>query len=127
MNKSLNKRFSTIAGYPNQKSLVNFLNENNHKFLGYISREMKSKLFLDNDCIIFTSPNEGSPLILLEAMASGVFILSSNVGFIPELLGKNIHLCVSQMLMIFLILFINISHYQKMKDMRLSLIKEKDI
>ena len=88
VNKSLNKRFSTIAGYPNKKSLVNFINENNHKFLGYISREMKSKLFLDNDCIIFTSPNEGSPLILLEAMASGVFILSSNVGFIPELLGK---------------------------------------
>ena len=59
-----------------------------HKFWGHITREMKIKLFSKNDCLIFCSPKEGSPIVLLEAMAAGVFIISTNVGFIPELLGE---------------------------------------
>jgi len=86
-NHNLKKGFSIIAGYPNEEKLVEYVKKNNHKYIGHINRHMKSNLFLNNHCIIFTSPNEGSPLILLEAMASGVFIISSNVGFIPELLG----------------------------------------
>lgn len=87
-NKYLNPKFSVIAGYPNEKELVENAVTNNHRFIGHIRKEMKNSLFSENDCIIFTSPNEGLPLILLEAMASGVFIISSNVGFIPELLGE---------------------------------------
>ncbi len=88
-NKYLETRFSVIAGYPNQKDLLEDVRIDNHQFLGHITKDKKIKLFSNNDCLIFCSPNEGSPLILLEAMAAGVFIISTNVGFIPELLGKN--------------------------------------
>ncbi len=88
-NINLDNAFSTVAGYPNDRVIIKDLKENNHKYIGYISNKNKPKLFLNNDCIIFTSLNEGSPLILLESMASGVFIISSNVGFIPELLGED--------------------------------------
>ncbi len=88
-NKFLDESYSTIAGYPNDKEIVRNLEKSKHKYIGYISKKKKHDLFLNNDCIIFTSLNEGSPLILLESMASGVFIISSNVGFIPDLLGED--------------------------------------
>ncbi len=78
-----------MAGFPNDRKLVNKLIQNKHNYKGHITRNSKLNLFSENDCIIFCSPMEGSPIILLEAMASGVFIISTNVGFIPELLGQN--------------------------------------
>ena len=88
-NKNLDKKFSIVAGFPNNIKLVQYALDNDHKYLGHVTKNIKLELFENNDCIIFCSPNEGLPLILLEAMSSGVFIISTNVGFIPELLGKD--------------------------------------
>jgi glycosyltransferase involved in cell wall biosynthesis len=41
------------------------------------------------DVLIVPSRNEGLPLVLLEAMASGVNVIASNVGGIPELLSED--------------------------------------
>lgn len=43
---------------------------------------------LDNDIFVFPSHSEGLPRVLLEAMATGMICVSSNVDGIPEILGK---------------------------------------
>lgn len=41
------------------------------------------------DCLILPSWNEGQPIILLEAMSLGLPIISTNVGDIPQMLGRD--------------------------------------
>ena len=88
-NEKLNPFNSSIAGYPINKRVVKYALSQNHNYLGYINDFNKVNLFSNNHCLIFPSLNEGAPLVILEAMASGVFIISTNVGFIPELLGED--------------------------------------
>ncbi|MBS1782410.1 MAG: glycosyltransferase family 4 protein [Bacteroidetes bacterium] len=51
-----------------------------------ISGDEKFKEYRKADCFLFVSENEGKPLVLLEAMFSGIPIISTNVGFISEIL-----------------------------------------
>ena len=88
-NEKLNPFNSSIAGYPINKRVVKYALSKNHNYLGFINDFNKVNLFSNNHCLIFPSLNEGAPLVILEAMASGVFIISTNVGFIPELLGED--------------------------------------
>jgi len=44
------------------------------------------------DCVALTSINEGTPLSLLEAMAVGKAVVSTEVGGVPDILGR----CISQ-------------------------------
>lgn len=55
------------------------------KFYGYVSRE---KVPYDNfDILLITSTTEGSPLVVLESMFSGKYIISTNVGNLTEILN----------------------------------------
>ena len=54
-------------------------------FLGY--RNDIERLLRDIDLLVMPSKTEGFPLVLLEAMASGVPVVASNVGGIPEIVS----------------------------------------
>ena len=41
------------------------------------------------DCLILPSLNEGEPMVILEAMASGTPVISTKVGLIPEMVGED--------------------------------------
>ena len=61
------------------------LNIQNISFLG--SREEIAAVYAGFDAVVLTSLNEGTPLSLIEAMASRKPIVSTLVGGVPDLLG----------------------------------------
>jgi len=59
-------------------------------FYGFIGDKEKLKqLFREADMFVLPSKSEGIPKVLLEAMAYGVPILTTNVGGIPEMITHN--------------------------------------
>ena len=58
--------------------------ENVILFLGF--RKNLGEIYADLDIVALTSINEGLPISLIEAMASGLPIISTNVGGVPDLL-----------------------------------------
>ena len=56
-------------------------------FLGF--RKDMEKIYADLDAVVLTSLNEGSPVALIEAMAAGKPVVSTDVGGVIELIGNN--------------------------------------
>jgi N-acetyl-alpha-D-glucosaminyl L-malate synthase BshA len=74
------------------ETLVDKLNLNkNVMFIGKISNEDIPKYLIMSDIFVLPSLREGFPNVILEAMASGLPIIASNVGGIPEIIknGEN--------------------------------------
>ena len=65
--------------------------EDNIKFLGYLSKTEWIKISLDHDIFINTSKIDNMPVSIIEMMALGLPIVSTDVGGIPFILehGKN--------------------------------------
>lgn len=59
------------------------------RFLGW--RADLDRLYADMDVVVLTSRNEGSPVALIEAMAAGVPVVSTNVGGVADVVddGEN--------------------------------------
>lgn len=55
-------------------------------FLGWVMEENKRKIYQDSDIMVLPSYDEGLPYALIEAMASGMAVVSTNIGGIPELI-----------------------------------------
>ncbi|MBT4764790.1 glycosyltransferase family 4 protein [Candidatus Woesearchaeota archaeon] len=72
-------------------------NENisNVKILGHKNLKELQVLYCQSDIFMLTSTKEGTPTSILEAMASGLPIISSNVGGVKSILGK--HNCVAEL------------------------------
>lgn len=87
----------TFVGKVIENESVNFFKilEGNSSFKekvkieGNVQHEEIFKIYHSSDGFIFGSSCENLPLILIEALASGLPIISSNMGPMPEVLNKN--------------------------------------
>ena len=72
--------------------------EDTVKLIGKISNEEIAQYFWTSDVFLMPSREEGSPHVLLEAMASGVPFVASDVGGVRELVPKELEqfLCKSE-------------------------------
>lgn len=69
--------------------------ENDVIFHGHIEdKEKLNYLYASNDLFVFPSLSEGSPRVILEAMANGLPVIASNVGNIKHLLKNNRGVCI---------------------------------
>lgn len=74
------------------KKIVNDMNLYKHvKVLGWISGNEKKELFKKSSIYVLPSYNEGLPVSILEAMASGLPIVSTNIAGIPEEVEHNVN------------------------------------
>lgn len=63
--------------------------ENRVCFVGHLDKEQLLEFFKNSHIMVFPSHSEGLPRVIIEAMATGLPCVASNVGGIPELLDKN--------------------------------------
>lgn len=87
-----NHQLITVGGngwdYDKVKEQVNELGlENRIHFLGYVSDELLRFLYRNADVFVYPSLFEGFGLTVLEAMASGCPVITSNVSSLPEIAG----------------------------------------
>ncbi|MGH8004947.1 MAG: glycosyltransferase family 4 protein [Limisphaerales bacterium] len=61
--------------------------ENKIRFLGYVTRQKLAALYQNADAFLFPSLYEGFGLPVLEAMAAGTPVLTSNLSALPEVTG----------------------------------------
>lgn len=57
-------------------------------FPGWVRGNDKDKLLRENSILLFPSYNEGMPMTVLEAMAYGMYVVTTNVGGIPKLISQ---------------------------------------
>lgn len=62
--------------------------QTNIKLLGYVPKEELFSLYSGAECFVYPSLYEGFGLPILEAMASGCPVVTSNVSSMPEVAGK---------------------------------------
>lgn len=60
------------------------------EFLGWVSGQRKAELLAAADLYVLPSHNEGLPVSVLEAMACGLPVISTQVGGIPELVREGV-------------------------------------
>jgi glycosyltransferase involved in cell wall biosynthesis len=80
-----------IAGKGPLSFIVQDLSERyeNVTYHGYVSENSKQDILNKSDIFVLPSYAEGLPIVILEAMAGGNAIVSTNVGSIPELIGDD--------------------------------------
>lgn len=91
----LEKRHSNVQLFlagagPLFKEIQNFAKEKgckNINFLGNVSDV--PGLLAESDVLVLSSDTEACPMVILEAMASGLPIIATNVGGVPELVADN--------------------------------------
>ncbi len=80
--KDKNEAFSYIEKYNLGSKIV---------FHGILLREKKWQLLSSSDIFVFPSFNEGQPLVVIEAMAFGLPVVSSSVGAIPDTMEDGVN------------------------------------
>jgi len=84
-------KLTVVGDGPMSDSLRNITVQKNIQdrvnFTGY--QKSVAQFYQDADLLVISSINEGCPLVALEAMAHGVLVLSTEVGYMPTLLDHN--------------------------------------
>jgi glycosyltransferase involved in cell wall biosynthesis len=70
------------------KSVLNRLNDPCIQYLGHVPQDEIQNLYHANDAVIFASSCENFPNIILEAMASGLPVITSDRGPMPDIVGS---------------------------------------
>lgn len=65
--------------------------QNNIYVVGWVDFDMKLELLKKTSVLVLPSYNEGLPMAILEGMASGKPIISTNVGAIPEVIVNGVN------------------------------------
>ena len=73
------------------KQLSNELKLDNISFLGSISQKEIPRYLISSDIFVLPSLSEGFPVSIMEAFASGLPIIVSNVGGIPEIVENKVN------------------------------------
>lgn len=76
----------------NVKEVVPINLQNNINFLGDITDEQKlADLYIQSHILLVTSSTESGPLVILEAMAYGLAVITIDVGFAPNYIKQDIN------------------------------------
>ncbi|AZB28243.1 glycosyltransferase family 4 protein [Chryseobacterium balustinum] len=114
-----NIKLTVIGGGEFDTKLKSICNENNFRnidFLGHIDdRLVINNLFREGDIFLFGSLSEGSPRVILEAMANGLLIISTPVGSLPKTFVDNEE-----------IIFANFNDVEDFKNKIISIIYDND-
>lgn len=93
---SSNCKFMIAGDFNDEESRLRFeslsdLAKSRIEYFGSIYGEKKSDFLSEIDLLLFPSiyKNEAQPLVIIEALLYGVMVISTDVGTIPELLGKS--------------------------------------
>jgi glycosyltransferase involved in cell wall biosynthesis len=65
--------------------------ENNVKFAGYVGKELRPYYYKSADLLCLPSSNECNPLSILEAMASNLPVVASQIGGIPDIIKNGVN------------------------------------
>jgi glycosyltransferase involved in cell wall biosynthesis len=75
---------------PNQrKHLISTVEGRGLPIQFHSASKVPHKLLSESDCLILTSRYEGTPNVVLEAMASGTFVIAPDIVDLPIILGDN--------------------------------------
>ncbi len=87
-------QFSIVGKGPEYQMLSDTITNNklsNVNLLGFKTPEMVKQIYDESDCYLLTSFAEGTPTSALEAMTSGLPIVSSNAGGINNIVKESIN------------------------------------
>jgi len=91
-------KFIIVGDGSHKKVLKDIVKRNNIinvEFVGFKSTKAIKKYYDESDCYLLTSLAEGTPTSMLEAMACGLPIVSSNAGGVKSILGE--YNCVAEL------------------------------
>jgi glycosyltransferase involved in cell wall biosynthesis len=96
--KGCDKIIQVAKHFPDKEfELIGYLSEeikelartDNVHFRGELTKEEVHKAMKESDALIFPSLSEGFPLVVLEAMALGLPIITTGVGAIPDMIEES--------------------------------------
>ena len=80
--------FSMAGDGPLKEKVISDLRHNtNFKYLGFV--ESSKRYLQDLDILVLTSKIEGIPLVAMEALQNGVYVVAPRIGGIPDLITDN--------------------------------------
>ncbi len=93
-----------FIGHEDKKGYINYLKNKLHKYIesknvifwGRVEGNEKYMHYHQNDIFVFPSWSEGCPNSVLEALASGLFIISTNVGALQDIIKEHFNGCFVQ-------------------------------